>query len=57
MPIIPAHAVKPRISRIRLPRSAAVIAATLPATNWILIPHYPAIAIDMKIDGLLDVRR
>ena len=49
-----------RISRRsgqKLPRSAAAIAATLPVAIRTPITHYPEIANDIHIDGLLDARR
>ena len=61
-PISPAHAVSSRRSRISirstkiLPRSAAILEATIPVTSQTLIYHYPDIATDIHIDGLLDVR-
>ena len=45
------------ISRIKLPISAAMISVTLPETIQTLIPYYPVIATELKIYGLLDVRR
>ena len=38
-----------------LPRSAATIAATIPSIIWDPIPHYPSIATEIHIDGLLDI--
>ena len=56
-PINPAHAVKSRRLRrsgLRLSRSAAVIAATIPVMSQTPVPHCPTIFTDMSIDGLLD---
>ena len=46
-----------KISRPRLPRSAATLAATLPAVTWFLIPLYPVIVTEMKRGILMNVRR
>ena len=46
-----------KIKNIKKIRSSALSAATLPATNWTPITHYPSIATEMSIYGLLDVRK
>ena len=53
----PANAVKPTRSRLRIPRSATMIATTLSAASLIPIHHYPVIATKKNIDGLMDVGR
>ena len=58
-PKIPSHAVnsiRSIRSKQRLTRSAATLSATLPVTSRTSIPHYPAIATGIHIDGLLDIR-
>ena len=46
-----------RISRLRIPRGAAVLAATLPAMKWIPIPPYAVIVTEIKRDIMMNVGR
>ena len=58
-PINPSHAVKSRRSRRpgQLTRNAVIIVENLPVTSRTTITHYPEIATEINLYGVLEIRR